>query len=126
MASDPNVKIKKVKPYPFDVNLEKGDSKGRVFALKLVLHGIMVDMNGMILKVGDRVNMTIFLPADFGEIKADGKVIKTYDHFKGSQEGSAPVRMAEIHFLRYPLPEVDRLKVKDFLKAIRQMGPGSS
>ena len=112
--------VKKIQPYPFDIIIELSTGKVTLSILRLVLHGILVDMKSAIFKPGDKFSMEFSLPAKKGFIKTSGKVIKTYDHFVGANKGSAAKRIAEIHFEPYPLPEIDRLKVKDFLKAIRQ------
>ena len=116
------VKVKKVQPYPFEVRIERDGKKEKAEALKLVLHGALIDIGQIVLKVGDNLKVEFYLPADHGEIFTDVKVIKTYDHFKGGQEGGRGRRIAEVHFLRHPLPEKDRLKVKEFLKDINQTG----
>lgn len=116
------VQVKKVQPYPFDVRIEMDGKKEKAECLKLVLHGALIDIGKMVLKVGENMKMEFYLPANHGEVFTEVKVIKTYDHFVGSQPGARGRRIAEVHFLRHPLPEQDRLKVKEFLKDINQTG----
>lgn len=116
------LKIKKVQPYPFDIRIERNGKKEKAEALKLVQHGLLIDIKQLVVKVGENMKVELYLPASHGEIFTDVKVIKTYDHFKGGTEGAKGRRIAEVHFLRHPLPEKDRLKVKEFLKDIQQTG----
>ncbi len=117
-----SVKVKKIQPYPFEVRIEREGKKEKAEALKLVLHGLLIDIKALVVKVGENLKVELYLPADRGEIFTDVKVIKTYDHFKGGAEGTKGRRIAEVHFLRHPLAEKDRLKVKEFLKDIQQTG----
>lgn len=116
------VQVKKVQPYPFEVRIEKDGKKEKAEALKLVSHGALIDIGKLVLKVGENLKVEFYLPADHGEIFTEVKVIKTYDHFHGGEQGERGRRIAEVHFLRHPLPEQDRLKVKEFLKDINQTG----
>lgn len=118
---DQQPKVNKVQPYPFVVHVDKEGKKERVEALKLVHHGLLVDIKNLVVKVGENLKIELFLPAGHGEIVTEAKVIKTYDQFRGSPDGPTR-RIAELHFNRLPLPEIDRLKVKSFLKQISQSG----
>ena len=113
--------VTKVQPYPFNVSIDKEGQKTVVEALNLVSHGLLIDMKSLIFKVGDRISMQLVLPAGYGTINADGKVIKTYDQ-ASMQPGAGHRHIAEIHFLRNPLPEQDNQVVKRFLKAISKGG----
>lgn len=114
---------KKVGAYPFLVSIDVNGQKYKADVLKLVLHGVIVDLKNSILGVGSKVSLELFLPLDFGVVRAEGKVIKTYDHFVGDEESRGKAkRMAELHFTQNPLPEAERLKVKEFLKGLKKIG----
>lgn len=125
-SSGRNLKVKKVQAYPFEINLEKGGVKTKGAALKLVQHGMLVDPKQAILLVGESISVEVVLPAQMGQFRADCKMIKTYDKIAVSETGSTqPRRIAEIHFLRHPLPEPGRQLVMDFLKEIKAFGKQS-
>jgi hypothetical protein len=123
LAEDVNsIKIKKRHPYPFDVSVEKNGLKAMASVLKVVLHGLLIDVKLIGLVVGEKVTLDIILPAACGAFRVDCKVIKTYDRVIVESGQSRTQRIAELHFVRHPLPEQERGMVNNFLQAIQQSG----
>ena len=122
MAQDKDEKIivKKVKPYPFTAQFAKD---GQAFAgrvMKLVTHGFMVDLGTTVIKVGDVYQVQFLLPTSRAPVMSLVKVIKTYDRYQNPESPTKAMRLAEFHFIT---PGEDLKKIiKDFLKAIKQVG----
>lgn len=115
-----NVIVKKVRPYPFNAAFVGSQRNFIGKVVKLVMHGFMVELGKTVVAPGETFDVTLSLPAKYGQIVARTKVIKTYDRLKGPEMGGATERLVEMHFARYPLPERDSDKIKAFLEAIRQ------
>lgn len=122
-SSNRNLKIKKIQAYPFEVILDKNGVKTKGAVLKLVYHGMLLDPKQAILLVGENIAIDVTLPAQMGEFRAECKVIKTYDKVVVAETGETQARrMAEVHFIKYPLPERERQLVKNFLNEIKAFG----
>lgn len=119
--NDDASEVVKVNPYPFDVELTGREGTLKAEALKLVVHGLMLDAQDGVLKVGENYEIHFQLPAEMGILKQDVKVIKTYDRKVPGKDGPITQRLAEVHFTK-PLRDLQKQKVKDFLKRIQQTG----
>lgn len=119
MAQSPPVKVKKVKPYPFSVNLQfYGQS---FFAQVQVVTpiGFVADVGPKLFKVGTTGIARLTLPVLEIEIEHQVKVIKMSDRYAVSDKNNFQVvRSVEFHFLSPDEGKVD--SIKKFMSAIGQ------
>lgn len=117
MANDSNssdVRIKKVSPYPIDVDL--GGSSGKI--LKLAATGFLVE-TVLPLKVNTVYTSLFNLPVVNWQISFSGVVVKTYDRFRGQLgESSSNLKLAEINFKSISPDGLE--KINQFLRKIGQ------
>ena len=119
--SEQSAESEKITPYPFFVELEAGSGAIKAEALKLVMHGMMIELLDGVVNVGEQLGVRFELPADMGNLTSTIQVIKTYDRKVPGKEGPKTQRLAEVHFVK-PLRDSQKQKVKSFLKRIKQTG----
>lgn len=135
------VHVKKVKPYPFEVQLvrNKGGETIKGSVVKLSQHGFLVEIDGFLPIIQDDYTGHFTLPTQ-GDYPFDVKliVIKTYDSFRekvaqqpatqlspettpaaSAPEGPITVHLAEMHFMHPSTEQVRR--VTNWLKTIGQV-----
>ncbi len=116
----PNVVVKRIKPYPFGAQFVKDAQTFTGNVIKLVLHGFMVELGTVVVKVGDIYQVTFILPGEELPCVAQVKVIKTYDKYQVVEAPTKAMRLAEFHFLQ--TNEDLKKKIKHFMKVIKQVG----
>lgn len=104
--------IKKVKPYPFpvQVKLETSVLAGR--ATKLTQQGMLVEVQGSSLQPGERVELFFETPVLHGAVTTAAVVVKVMNQLKG-------MSLLELHF-RGQDPE-HMARINDFLIHIGQV-----
>lgn len=119
-----NVQVKKVKPYPFEINIYKNGKVIPGKVLKLTMVGLMADMKHEVLKVGDIWPADFTLPVVGHRIEVELRVIKTFDRFAAgpgrSADSSVAERIVELHFNK--ISDEQKRAVNRFLVTIKQ-GP---
>lgn len=118
MAED-EVVVKKIRPYPFSAQFKKEGHNFTGNVLKVVMHGFLVELGSVVVKVGDHYEVQFEFPGLREFVHAKVKVIKTYDRYQPADSVRA-ARLAEYHFLN-PNEELKK-KIKQFLKVIKQTG----
>lgn len=124
MGSD-DVKVVKVQPYPFPIDLHIGGQVAKGSVLKLVQKGAIVRTELAVLKVGDEFQVNFELPVHKTQINLLAKVVKTYDRALVKVDPAHPdqkvERLAELLF-----KNIDNAQIRsiyNFLVAIRQVKP---
>lgn len=121
MSEQKPVRIKKVTPYPFPVDLVKLDPsppiRGEI--VKIVEVGFLAKVKAPIFKVGENWNATFEIPASHALLKAAVKVMKTYDaHEKFEEKSSVKSYLVEFQFLQ--MGEEGKVAIGQFCRAIGQ------
>src|SRR5688572_14069754 len=80
-----SVVVKKIKPYPFAAQFTKEAQSFPGQIIKLVLHGFMVELGSMVVKVGDQYQVQFTLPSESQMTVVSVKVIKTYDRYQSTE-----------------------------------------
>ena len=111
----------KVAPYPFVAQVRLDSGSLDASALKLVMHGLMIELKKGVVKVGDKFNLYLELPANIGEFEVEVNVVRTIDRKVPSKGGVCTQRIIEVHFT-HPLRDKNKAQVKRFLKEINQVG----
>ncbi|NQZ00581.1 MAG: hypothetical protein HRT45_07930 [Bdellovibrionales bacterium] len=112
---------KRVAPYPFFVELRAAEVTIKANALKLVMHGLMIELKTGVVKVGNKFNLLLELPAGLGKFETEVNIVRTIDRKVPSKSGSRTQRIIEVHFAK-PLVDKNKQLVKRFLKEINQVG----
>lgn len=92
-----NVKVVKVKPYPINAQIKKGDAAApiKIEILRLELFGFIFKANNQYFKTGDEYQCEFEIPVLQKQVNEVVKVIKTYEAVTGKAE--RPL-MVEVHF----------------------------
>lgn len=117
------VKIKKVRPYPFSVLLFSGTPtplRGQVH--KLTQIGFIVEMaNHQLLHINDKYEAEFEIPVMSYSVKEPVVVVKFYDQYRAKPGGPHETyRLYEIHFRS--LKEKHKDEITKFLRHIQQLG----
>ena len=104
--------VKKVKPYPFpiEIKLEAATIPGHV--IKLTPQGLMAQVTGSSLQPGDKIEVGFRTPVLDGHVQSPAVVVKVFQQLKG-------IVQLEIHFRSIPNESMSR--VTDFLSQIGQI-----
>lgn len=117
------VEIKKIKPYPFSVQILKdGAPPVRAKAHLLTDLGLIIKIAGRhIFKVGDNLNIEFDVPSTAATIKDQVKIVKTYDNYDSvvSPQGTKEkIYTLELHFRN--LSVSGKSAIQEFVKKIGQ------
>lgn len=118
--AEKEVIVKKVKPYPIPAQFVKETHSFSGQIQKLVMHGFLVELGSVVVKVGDIYQVSFQFPVLGDSVTAPVKVIKTYDKYQAAPGDSKAMRLAEYHFLA-PTENLKK-SIKGFMKVIRQSG----
>ena len=116
--SDENVILKKVSPYPIDIKIT-GDKSFVGKIMKLTLVGCLTELGPEVVKVQDDFEYEFVIPVYNKLIKGSLKVVKTYDHYRGSGKDAGTQRLGEFHFTS--LAENQKEIIRQFLIKIKQI-----
>ena len=111
----------KVAPYPFKTRLTGSGGSFEAQALKLVMHGLLMELTQGVVKVGEKYLAFLMLPGGYGEFEVEVNVVRTIDRKVPAKEGLRTQRITEVHFSK-PLGDKHKSLVKRFLKDIHQVG----
>jgi len=109
---------KKVRPYPFDGELEANAQKTPIEIIYLSASGVIARLkNKAIMAVGDYRQITFEIPVSHHQVVTKARIIKTYDR---SVDAKALVveRMLELHF--EALTTEQKKNILSFMGAIGQ------
>lgn len=116
-----DARVEGTAPYPFFAQLRTDTGNLDASAVKLVMHGLMIELKKGVVKVGDSYNLYLELPGNFGQFEIEVKVVRTIDRKVPSKEGIRTQRIIEVHFVK-ALRNRQKEMVKRFLKEIKQVG----
>lgn len=111
--------VKKLKPYPIDIQIVKKDGTPPLNAkiLRVNTVGLQMENENYLYKVGEEVTVTFVIPNFMHKIDEVMKVIKTTDRFK-DDKAIAKAYLTELHFIHLDLMQTK--KILEFTRAIRQ------
>jgi hypothetical protein len=110
---------KKVKPYPIEARVPRGDKPIWGDIHRLERHGLVFDSKGEQFQINDQCQIEFVIPVLKHTVVVSAKVVKFYDKYVMSSDGDKKIeRWYEFHFLGL-LSEHHR-KIDSFLKAIGQ------
>lgn len=124
MGND-DVKVVKVQPYPFPIDLHIGAQVTKASVLKLVQKGAIVRTDVVVLKVGDEFQVHFELPVHKVQMSLLAKVVKTYDRALVKVDPAHPDRKVE-RLAELLFKNIDNSQIRSiysFLVAIRQVKP---
>jgi hypothetical protein len=119
----PVVEVKKIKPYPFSIQiLKEGQPPLRAKIHLLTELGVIIKIVGRhIYKVGDNINVEFDVPTTDQTIKDNMKIVKTYDNYDSltnPQEVLEKIYTIELHFRNLNQPGKEA--IRSFVKKIGQ------
>lgn len=109
-----NVQVRKISPYPIEVAVIKEGPPAQGQIMKLTDVGFLMKVpSTQFYKVGENCQVQFELPVVHETVKAQCKVVKTYDSIEKAGGVQAKVRTIEMHFKT--LAEGDRLHILNYL-----------
>lgn len=109
---------KKVRPYPFDGELEVNAQKTQIEIIYMTTSGVIARLKTpVILKVGEYRQIAFTIPVSQHQVSTRVRVIKTYDRSVDPKK-LAVERMVEVHF--EALATEQKKNILSFLGAIGQ------
>ena len=93
----PQIKIKKVKPYPFDATIDQAGQKKVMEVLFISQTGLIARLNKVFVKPGEHYPIQFEFPVIGHSIFTTVQVLKTYDKALSIKDLTVE-RMAEFHF----------------------------
>lgn len=111
------IEVKKVSPYPFEVQLTKAEgvppSKGMI--VKMTDFGFLMRVESIHCKVGENYQLSFMLPVLDTSVRAQGKVVKTYDGIEqmNKKDASKKHYIVELHFIE--LPSTAKTSINNYL-----------
>ena len=115
-------RIKKVSAFPFDIEFKTASAAVGVKAhvVKLSGQGFMMEIEGNLLRLGERLEFSFTLPVLGHAIASSGMVVKIYSQFAGAltiAEKGGHLNLIEIHFKSLSVEHKDF--IYDFLKKLQ-------
>lgn len=92
-----DVRLKKVKPYPFPAGLDQAGVKQSVEIMLLTARGFIARLDKAIVHVGGHAKCNFEIPVFHKSIEAPVRVLKTYDRVVEAPAKKVE-RLAEFHF----------------------------
>jgi|GEM_PF-1449110 len=121
MSEQKPVKVKKVTPYPFRVDLVRSEGAPPIPGeiVKIVEVGFLAKVQAPIFKVGENWSASFEIPVLRASLKAAVKVMKTYDaHEKFEEKNSIKSYLVEFQFLQ--IGDEGKNAIAQFCRAIGQ------
>lgn len=84
----------KVRPYPFEVLLDRTPKIEKGQILRLTMIGFQADVGNGLFAVGEHLKFSFHMPADYGFVTGSCRVMKTLDR----AIESGVLRIVEFHF----------------------------
>lgn len=109
---------KKVRPYPFEGELEVNAQKTQIEIIYMTTSGVIARLKTpVILSVGEYRQITFSIPVSQYQVMTQTRVIKTYDRAVDPKTRTVE-RMVEVHF--ESLTSEQKKNILSFLGAIGQ------
>ena len=114
-------RIKKVSAFPFEVEFKTAAAAtgSKAHVVKLSGQGFMMEMDGNLLRLGERLDFSFTLPVLNHVIASSGMVVKIYSQFAGALTvaETGHLNLIEIHFKGLSVEHKDF--IYDFLKKLQ-------